>query len=158
MLVGFFGTYLYDGSRWIPHQPDEVPTIAAPWLVVDIHDSDITTVTYRPEGPGSGVAYLGHTPRTYFEDADASAPTDVAREAAGLGSWWAQLRGGANDTERRAKEVELAAYLAEDVDPAEIDLEAEDDGDEDDADIFVEVKTVRFLATLELPVPDELAG
>jgi len=60
--------------------------------------------------------------------------------------------------ERRAKEVELAAYLAEDVDPAEIDLEAEDDGDEDDADIFVEVKTVRFLATLELPVPDELAG
>jgi hypothetical protein len=158
MLVGFFGTYLYDGSRWIPHQPDEVPTIAAPWLVVDIHDSDITTVTYRPEGPGSGVAYLGHTPRTYFEDADASAPTDVAREAAGLGFWWAQLRGGANDTERRAKEVELAAYLAEDVDPAEIDLEAEDDGDEDDADIFVEVKTVRFLATLELPVPDELAG
>jgi hypothetical protein len=29
--------------------------------VVDIHDSDITTVTYRPTRRGSGVAYLGVT-------------------------------------------------------------------------------------------------
>ena len=157
MLVGFFGTYLYDGTGWIPHQPDELPTIAKPWLVVDIHDSDITTVTYRPAGPGSGVAYLGHTPRTYFEDADASAPTDVAREATGLGSWWAELRGGASDSERRAKEAELAAYLAEHADSTDIDLDADADADEDAA-ISVEVKTARFLATLDLPVPDELAG
>lgn len=109
--MGFFGAYLFDGHRWTAHQPAEQPTIAEPWLLVDIHDSDIATVTYRPVGPGSGVAYLGHTPRTYFENPDASAPTDVAREAAGLGAWWAQQRGGASDTERSAKEAGLTAYL-----------------------------------------------
>jgi hypothetical protein len=117
--------------------------------------SDIATLTYRPPGPGSGTAYLGHTPRTYFENPDASAPTDVAREAAGLGSWWAQRHGGAGDTERTAKEAELAAYLAADRDPADIDLDDEDD-DLDDAEIFVEVKTARFLAALDLPVPGDL--
>jgi hypothetical protein len=155
--VGFFGTYLYDGSRWTLHQPDAPPTVAEPWLVVDIYDSDITTLVYRPAGPGSGLAYLGDTPRTYFEDPGASAPTDVAREAAGLAFWWAQLRGGASEAERPAKEAELAAYLAEDRDPAEIDLDDEEDNEIDDADIFVEVKTARFLAAIDLPLPDELA-
>jgi hypothetical protein len=155
--VGFFGTYLYDGSRWTAHQPDQPPTVAEPWLVVDIYDSDITTLLYRPAGPGSGLAYLGDTPRTYFEDAGASAPTDVVREAAGLGFWWAQLRGGASDAERRTKEAELAAYLAEDRDPAEIDLDDEEDDELDDADVFVEVKTARFLAAIDLPLPDDLA-
>jgi hypothetical protein len=37
-------------------------------------------------------------------------------------------------------------------------LDEEADGDEDDADIFAEVNTARFLTTLDLPVPDELAG
>ncbi|MEV7986869.1 hypothetical protein [Micromonospora sp. NPDC085948] len=60
-----------------------------PWLLVDIHDSDSATLTYRPAGPGTGVAYLGYTPRTYFENPDASAPTDAVREAAGLSAWWA---------------------------------------------------------------------
>ncbi|MEV4458369.1 hypothetical protein [Microbispora sp. NPDC049633] len=65
-LMGFFGTYLYDGSRWLEHEADQHPDFAEPWLMVSIHDSDITTVVYRPAGPGSGVAYLGLTPRTYF--------------------------------------------------------------------------------------------
>lgn len=155
--MGFFGTYLFDGHRWAAHPPAEQPTNAEPWLLVDIHDSDIATLTYRPPGPGSGVAYLGDTPRTYFENPDASAPTDVAREAAGLGAWWAQQHGGASDIERRAKEAELAAYLAEDLDPADMDLDDADDDDLDDAEIFVEVKTARFLAALDLPVPDALA-
>ena len=85
------------------------------------------------------------------------APTDVAREAEGLGFWWAQLRGGASDAERRAKEEQLAAYLAEDRDPAEIDLDDEEDDETDDADVLVEVKTARFLATIGLPLPEELA-
>lgn len=66
-----------------------------------------------------------------------------------------QQHGAASDTERRAKEAEPVAYLAEDLDPADIDLDDEDDDDDlDDADIFVEIKTARFLAVLDLPVPD----
>lgn len=156
--MGFFGTYLFDGQRWNAHRADEVPILAEPWLLVDIHDSDISTITYRPAGPGNGIAYLGHTPRTYFENPDASAPTDVEREAAGLSAWWAQHRGGARESERGAKEAELSTYLADDLDPAELELNDEDDRDDnlDDADIFVEVKTARFLAALDLPVPDDL--
>lgn len=134
--------------------PPKQPTIPEPWLLVDIHDSDIATITYRPPGPGSGVAYLGDTPRTYFENPDASAPTDAAREAAGLGAWWAHQHGRTSGTEREAKEAELAAYLAEDLNPADIDHD--DDDDPDDAEVFVEVKTARFLAALDLPVPDDL--
>ncbi|WP_192749898.1 hypothetical protein [Actinopolymorpha pittospori] len=127
-------------------------------MQLDIHDSDITTVRYRPVGSGTGVAYLGTTPRTYFEDQIASAPTDVAREAAGLANWWAQLRGGVNEVERSDKEAELAGYLAYDEDPAEIDLDEDEDVDQlDDAEIFVEVKTARFLETLGLPLPEDLA-
>ncbi|MEV1320018.1 hypothetical protein AB0J14_28525 [Micromonospora arborensis] len=153
--MGFFGTYLFDGSRWKVHQPAEQAAIAEPWLLVDIHDSDITTLTYRPAGPGSGIAYLGYTPRTYFENPDASAPTDVVREAAGLSVWWAQQRGGASDTERTAKEGELTAYLADDLDPANIEIDDDDDA-LDDAEIFVEVKAARFLRALDLPVPGDL--
>ncbi len=69
------------------HEADKLPTVPEPWLLVDIHDSDIATIAYRPTGSGSGVAYLGVTPRTYFEDPGASAPSDVAREAGGLVEW-----------------------------------------------------------------------
>jgi hypothetical protein len=65
----------------MPHHSDKLPDGPEPWLVVDIHDSYVATIAYRPAGSGSGVAYLGVTPRTYFEDPDASAPTDVVREA-----------------------------------------------------------------------------
>jgi hypothetical protein len=54
--MGFFGAYLFDGNRWTLHQPDQLPAVAEPWLMIDIHDSDITTVVYRPAGRGSGVA------------------------------------------------------------------------------------------------------
>ena len=126
---------------------------------LDIHDSDITTVLYRPVGRGTGTAYLGATPRTYFEDDNASAPTDVAREAAGLADWWAQVRGGVNEVERSDKETALAGYLAHDEDPAEIDIDEDEDVDQlDDGEIFVEVKTARFLETLGLPLPEDLAA
>lgn len=155
--MGFFGTYLYDGSQWMEHSIDRSPGIAEPWILVDIHDGDITAIMYSPTGPGSGVAYLGYTPRTYFEDEKASAPTDVAREAAGLVAWWAQLRGGASDSERRAKQNELAGYLAEDIDPSDIDVGGAHDDELNDAEIFVEIKTAHFLGALDLPVPDELS-
>ena len=81
--MGFFGGYVFDGSTWREFDPDsdQWPDIAAPWLSVYIHDSDIATVRYEPGGPGSGIAYLGHTPRVYFGDESASAPAEVLREA-----------------------------------------------------------------------------
>jgi hypothetical protein len=157
--VGFFGGYVYDGTRWLPLPEEGGHDLAEPWLSVDMHDSDISTVVYRPAEPGSGVAYLGDTPRTYFEDEAASAPTDVAREAAGLAAWWSRRQHGASEAERGAKERELAAYLAEDIDPDELDWDGEEENidDLDDGEVFVEVKTARFLTALGLPLPADLA-
>lgn len=154
--MGFFGTYLFDGDRWHDRDPDAgPPSTPEPWLLVDIQDSDIATLTYGPAGPGSGVAYLGDTPRTYWEREDASAPTDVHREAAGLASWRARLPlPGAVPTA-----ADLAGYLAADVDPADVDLDEELDVDAmDDADVFVEIKTARLLLALGLPLPPGLPG
>jgi hypothetical protein len=87
--VGFFGGYVFDGSSWhgFDLDSDHRLDIAAPWLSVNIHDSDIATVRYELHGPGSGTAYLGYTPRTYFDDESASEPADVLREAEGLALW-----------------------------------------------------------------------
>lgn len=157
--MGFFGSYVFAGTGWTPVPDEHVLDFAEPWLSVDIHDSDITTVEYRPTGPGSGVAYLGETPRTYFEDETASAPTDVALEAAGLASWWALSR-GRDGAARAAKERELAAYLAEDTEPPALDDDDQpvDGAPTDDGDVFVEVKTARFLTAMDLPLPDDLAA
>jgi hypothetical protein len=115
--MGFFGTYLYAQNRWSEHSAGFLPTVTEPWLLVDIHDSDFTIVTYRPAGPGSGVAYLGITPRDYFEDPTASEPTDVTGEAAGLAFWWTQM----HSTGDGAKAGQLATFLAAD-EPAGVDV------------------------------------
>jgi hypothetical protein len=149
--MGFFGQFHFDGTAWTAPRDDAVP----PWLSVDIHDSDIATITYEPAGPGTGIAFLGETPRTYFEDDTASEPTDVAREAAGLAEWWSGINDMADVWD---KERELVGYLAEDGDKAQAATDDDlDDLDEiADEDIFVEVKVARFLDALDLPVPDDL--
>ncbi|MER7505125.1 hypothetical protein AB0L05_32370 [Nonomuraea pusilla] len=153
--MGFFGTYLYDGQRWTAHEDDPPPPPTEPWLMVNIYDSDIATVVYQPQGRGSGVAYLGFTPRTYFEDDEASPPTDVVREAMGLADWWMWRGRGEGEVEHAVKASELLGYLAQDEDPEEIELDDEEDVvDLDDADVFVEVKAARFLEALDLPIPE----
>ena len=128
------------------------------WLSVHIHDSDFAIVRYQPAGPGSGTAYLGCTPRTYFEDESASAPTDVLREAEGLATWLAQQQGTSDTAELREL---VASFLADDAweqllaDDADF---ADDTGDPDDEDVFVEVKVSRFLNAVSLPAPAELLG
>ncbi|SMC69147.1 hypothetical protein [Lentzea albidocapillata] len=152
--VGFFGTYAYEHGSWKTLSEGELPPLAEPFLWIDIHDSDITSVVYAPAGTGSGVAYLGLTPRTYFENPSASDPTDVLQEAAGLAEWWALSRSG----DVPAKQAELLAFLAEDEDPNAFEwAESEDVAEIDDGEVFVEVKTRRFLAALDLPVPDGLS-
>lgn len=157
--MGFFGQFHFDGRAWTAPNDDQEP----PWLSIDIHDSDIATITYEPAGPGTGIAFLGDTPRGYFEEEDASEPTDTAREAAGLAQWWALIHDeGAVGT----KERELVAFLAEDAEPGDVGAKAGDRDDPDDlydldeideAEVFVEVKAARFIAALDLPVPDDLA-
>lgn len=157
--MGFFGEYVFDGSAWrsFGPEPDQAPTVPAPWLCLYIYDSDIATVRYEPAGPGSGTAYLGVTPRTYFEDESASAPTDVSREAEGLAFWLAQQQGRTDMAHLRDL---IESFLAEDVEgqpPDDDDEDSEDGANElDDADVFVEVKVSRFLKAVGLPVPDEL--
>ena len=151
--MGFFGTYAYEHGSWKTLSEGELPPLAEPFLWIDIHDSDITSVVYAPAGPGAGVAYLGLTPRTYFENPNASDPTDVLREAAGLASWWALSNSG----DAPAKQAELLAFLAEDEDPHGFEWDESEDVDEiDDGEVFVEVKTRRFLAALDLPLPEGL--
>ena len=110
--MGFFGGYVFDGSTWRGFDPSSGrwPDIAAPWLSVYVHDSDIATVRYEPGGPGSGIAYLGRTPRVYFGDESASAPADVLREAEGLASWLAS-QGKGDEEELRDL---IASFLAGD--------------------------------------------
>lgn len=146
--MGFFGTYQFNGTVWSEADPNG-PASVEPVLWVDIHDSDFTMVRYAPAGPGSGVAYLGMTPRIYFDSDDASAPTDVDREARGLVAWWASLHADASDADKQAKQLEIAAFLAGDEDPS-------DEDPADDADVFVEIKTARFLAAMGLPLPQDL--
>jgi hypothetical protein len=156
-LMGFFGTYAFDGNTWNEFDPDTThePHNTSPWLSIEIHDSDYAVIRYEPAGAGSGTAYIGYTPRTYFEDESASAPTDVLREAEGLATWLA-------DQQRRSDQAAvrelIRPFLAED-DPEQLEDQADlkDDADElDDADIFVEVKVARFLSTVGLPIPDGL--
>jgi hypothetical protein len=149
--MGFFGTYQFDGESWTERDPAVGPVGSEPWLWIDVHDSDFTTVRYAPFEPGSGTAYLGFTPRDYFENSDASSPTDVGQEARGLARWWLSRRQGASEDDLSNKAAEIALFLASDDAPT-------DENSEDDADIFVEIKTARFLSALDLPMPDDLAG
>jgi hypothetical protein len=151
--VGFFGTYLYDGHRWSGWTLGNQPDIAEPWLLLDIHDSDIASLFYQPTGVGSGTAFLGVTPRVYFGDDSSSGPTDRHREAEGLTTWWELVHGRlVEPADRAAMVAQIEAYLADDAEP---DLDLNDD-DLDDAEVFVEIKAGRFLTALGLPVPDDL--
>lgn len=150
--MGFFGTYLYDGKHWSDHDPDQPIALPDPWLMVTIHDSDFTIVTYQPRYDGTGVAYLGHTPRMYFEDENAHPRTDTTVEATALITWSTN-----HGTAPQTKRAELLAYLAEDLDNFDtFDEDVEGDDDLPDSEVFVELKTANFLTALSLPVPPAL--
>lgn len=146
--MGFFGAYMYADGRWSETDPDAGPSAppAEPWLTVSVHDSDWAAVRYAPAGPGTGEAFLGMTPRVYFEDDEASAPTDPSREASGLAAWASATGAAAVDA------ATMERFLAGDDDE-----EPDPDADVPDEDVFVELKCRRFLAALGLPVPADLA-
>ena len=167
--MGFFGGYIFDGHTWLEFEPSagKVPDVGSPWLKVVFYESDIAAISYHPAGPGTGVAYLGFTPRVYFEDDYASAPTDIEREAAGLAAWVAAYQGGGDEA---ALQDLIAPFLASDDDSeGEEDMEQDDladawgddepdpDGDsEDDDELLVEEKLARLFTAIGLPLPDDL--
>ena len=130
--MGYFGTFIYRDGAWLEHsdQPGA--------LVVDIHDSDIATVDYRPAPPGRGRFYLGYQPRAYFDDPEASRPLDVPAEVQGFVGWAERTLGrapSADDVRELVAEDGLAAP----------------------GDDFVEDTAARLLELLGLPLPPALA-
>ena len=129
--MGYFGTFIYRDGEWRDRAD------GTPELVVDIHDSDIATVDYRPAPPGLGRFYLGIQPRDYFADPDASRPLDVPAEVDGFVGWAAQTLGRAP----RSEDVR--------------DLVAENGTTVPDDD-FVEDTAARLIQLLGLPLPPAL--
>ena len=80
--MGLFATLAYSDGRWSGGRPTAVP-----FLLVDVHDSDIATVDYRFADATGGRFFLGYEPRVYFEQPDAALPVDVPAEAAGFARW-----------------------------------------------------------------------
>jgi hypothetical protein len=62
------------------------------------------------------------------------------REAAGLTAWSAGQQGGVTAADRDAMMASLLPFLAEDLDPDDIELDEDDEEGLDDAEVFVEVK------------------
>ena len=128
--MGLFGTFAYSAGRWSREGPTAVP-----FLLVDVHDSDIATVDYRSADASGGRFFLGYEPRVYFEEPDGAAPVDTGAEAEGFARW---VRG----------------TTGRDVDPADVrQLMASPEG-EPPGDDVVEVAVERLLALAGLPAPD----
>jgi hypothetical protein len=130
--MGLFLTQTFASGKW-----SDGDSVIAPFLTVDIHDSDIATISYEPGPESGGLVYLGFQPRDYFEDDSASADVDLDRQAAALAAWAHDVTGAT-------------------VDPASIRPLLAEDRVEEPVDVFVEEAVARFLEILGLPsLPDE---
>jgi hypothetical protein len=125
-----FGKFAYSAGRWSTDGPTAVP-----FLLLDVHDSDIATVDYRAADSAGGRFFLGYEPRVYFEEPDAGAPVDVRAEAEGFTRWLREAEG-------------------REVDPDDVRrLMADPDGAPPE-DVVVEETVVRLLALAGLPPID----
>jgi hypothetical protein len=128
--MGFFGKFAYSAGRWSTEGPTAVP-----FLLIDVHDSDIATVDYRAADTTGGRFFLGYEPRVYFEEPDGAAPVDTRAESEGFARWVLDAEGT-------------------DVDPAEVQrLMASPDG-ASPGDEVVEETVERLLTLAGLPLPD----
>ena len=130
--MGLFGKFAYSAGRWSTDGPTAVP-----FLLVDVHDSDVATVDYRAADASGGRFFLGYEPRFYFDEPGSGFPVDVAAESAGFAEW----ARGATGAE---------------VDPAEVQqLLASPDGTPPPEEVISVEETVeRLLRLAGIPLPD----
>jgi hypothetical protein len=130
--MGHFGKYAYSAGRWSTGGPTAVP-----FLLIDVHDSDIATVDYRAADASGGRFFLGCEPRFYFEEPDAGAPVDTVAESEGFARW--------------AKDV-----TGTDVDPADVRqlMAPTEAAPAREDDVVVEDIVGRLLGLAGLPIPD----
>jgi hypothetical protein len=100
--VGLFGKFAYSAGRWSTGGPTAVP-----FLLIDVHDSDIATVDYRFADASGGRFFLGYEPRIYFEEPDGADPVDTRAEADGFARWAREAEG--TDVDLVEVQVLLAA-------------------------------------------------
>jgi hypothetical protein len=128
--VGLFGKFAYSDGRWSTDGPTAVP-----FLLIDVHDSDVATVDYRGADASGGRFFLGYEPRFYFDEPGAATPVDTAAEAEGFVAWAREATGT-------------------DVDPADVrSLLASPDG-APPTDETVEETVEKLLTLAGLPLPD----
>lgn len=128
--MGYFGKLAYSDGRWSFGGPTAVP-----FLLVDVHDSDVATIDYRSADATGGRFYLGYEPRIYFEEPDAGDPVATQAEAQTFTRW-----------------VKDAAGT--DVDPDDVRrLMATPDG-APPAEDFVEETVEKLLELAGLPLPE----
>ncbi|WP_324276615.1 hypothetical protein [Blastococcus brunescens] len=110
--MGYFGKLAYSDGRWTFGGPTAVP-----FLLVDVHDSDVATIDYRSVDASGGRFYLGYEPRIYFEEPDAGDPVDTQAEAQGFTRWVKDAAGTDVDPDdvRRLMAAPDGAPPAEDV-------------------------------------------
>lgn len=130
--MGCFARLSHRDGQWREAEPGRESCLS-----IDVHDSDIATVDYRPAMTGTGRFYLGTEPRHYFEDETASAPIDRRAEAEGFSEWARMVHG------REVDPAEVLALMASDT-----------QHDEDDGDAFVEDTVERLLDLIGLPLPE----
>ena len=137
MILGFFGMFLFVDGGWTLHEERiSDPPIGVAYLSVDVHDSDIATVDFRPAQMGSGRFYLGCPPSDYFENESAGDPIDAEAAVSGLTTW--------------AQEI-----LGRTIDPSVVRPLLAESGREPDDD-FVEETVGRLIGILGLPWPQDL--
>jgi hypothetical protein len=86
--MGLFGKFAYSAGRWSRGGPTAVP-----FLLLDVHDSDIATVDYRFADASGGRFFLGYEPRINFEEPDGADPVDTRAEAEGFARWAREAEG-----------------------------------------------------------------
>ncbi|TYP87666.1 hypothetical protein [Blastococcus xanthinilyticus] len=127
--MGYFGTLVYSEGRWRNGRPTAVP-----FLMVDVHDSDIATVDYRAADATGGRFFLGYEPRVYFDEPDASVPVDVDAEAEGFTRW-------------------VRDAVGTEIEPAEVRRLMASPGGAPPTDEVVEETVERLLTLAGLPTP-----
>jgi hypothetical protein len=128
--MGRMGKFAYSDGQWSTDGPTAVP-----FLLVDVHDSDVATVDYRAADASGGRFYLGYEPRFYFDEPGAGDPLDTAAEAEGFSRWAREATGA-------------------DLDPAEVQHLLASPAGAPPADEHVEETVEKLAALAGLPLPE----